>query len=93
MRVKRSRANQALGSAIRSTREQRGYSQEAFAARAGLDRANYGAIERGEGQRHRRHRCQGRDRSWRERRRAVHARGALTLALATTIGRPSPMTW
>jgi XRE family transcriptional regulator, regulator of sulfur utilization len=31
-----------------ATREERGYSQEALAARAGLDRANYGAIERGE---------------------------------------------
>jgi transcriptional regulator with XRE-family HTH domain len=48
MPPKRSKANQALARAIRTTREQRGYSQEAFAARAGLDRANYGAIERGE---------------------------------------------
>lgn len=48
MAVKRSPANQALGRALRSARAQRGYSQEAFAAHAGLDRANYGAIERGE---------------------------------------------
>jgi transcriptional regulator with XRE-family HTH domain len=48
MPAKRSKANQAIARAIRTTREQRGYSQEAFAARAGLDRANYGAIERGE---------------------------------------------
>jgi transcriptional regulator with XRE-family HTH domain len=33
---------------MRSARQQRGYSQEAFAAHAGLDRGNYGAIERGE---------------------------------------------
>jgi len=46
--VKRSPANQALGRTVRSAREQSGYSQEAFAAHAGLDRANYGAIERGE---------------------------------------------
>jgi transcriptional regulator with XRE-family HTH domain len=48
MPAKRSKANQALARAIGSTREQRGYSQEAFASRAGLDRSNYGAIERGE---------------------------------------------
>jgi transcriptional regulator with XRE-family HTH domain len=48
MPAKRSKANQALARAIRSTREQRGYSQEAFAERAGLDRSNYRAIERGE---------------------------------------------
>jgi transcriptional regulator with XRE-family HTH domain len=48
MPAKRSKANQALARAIRTTREERGCSQEAFAARAGLDRANYGAIERGE---------------------------------------------
>jgi DNA-binding XRE family transcriptional regulator len=45
---KKSRANQALGKAIRSTRHERGFSQEAFARHAGLDRSNYGAIERGE---------------------------------------------
>jgi DNA-binding XRE family transcriptional regulator len=46
--AKRSPANQALGRTLRSARARRGYSQETFAARAGLDRANYGAIERGE---------------------------------------------
>jgi transcriptional regulator with XRE-family HTH domain len=48
MPSKKSAANQALGRALRELRAERGYSQEAFAARAGLDRANYGAIERGE---------------------------------------------
>lgn len=48
MPAKKSKANQALGRAMRSTREQRGYSQEVFAARVGLARSNYGAIERGE---------------------------------------------
>lgn len=48
MPAKGSKANQALAHAIRSTREQRGYSQKVFAARVGLDRSNYGAIERGE---------------------------------------------
>ena len=38
----------ALGAAVRSARMQRAYNQEAFAARAGLDRSYYGAIERGE---------------------------------------------
>jgi len=38
----------ALGRAIRATRLQRGYSQEGFAAHAGLDRSYYGAVERGE---------------------------------------------
>jgi transcriptional regulator with XRE-family HTH domain len=45
---KRSAANQSLGAAIRSTREERGYSQEAAARRIGIDRGNYGAVERGE---------------------------------------------
>jgi len=40
--------NQALGAAMRSAREEQGYGQEQFAARAGLDRSYYGAIERGE---------------------------------------------
>jgi transcriptional regulator with XRE-family HTH domain len=39
---------QALGAAVRSARREHGYAQEAFAARAGLDRSYYGAIERGE---------------------------------------------
>jgi transcriptional regulator with XRE-family HTH domain len=37
-----------LGEAIRSIREQQGYTQEAFAAHSGIDRSYYGAIERGE---------------------------------------------
>jgi transcriptional regulator with XRE-family HTH domain len=44
----KSEAARALGKAIREVRAQRGYSQEAFAAYAGLDRSYYGAIERGE---------------------------------------------
>jgi transcriptional regulator with XRE-family HTH domain len=39
---------QALGRAIREVRIERGFSQEGFAAHAGLDRGYYGAIERGE---------------------------------------------
>jgi transcriptional regulator with XRE-family HTH domain len=39
---------QALGAAVRSARMQRGYRQEEFASRTGLDRSYYGAIERGE---------------------------------------------
>lgn len=38
----------ALGQQIRRLRETRNISQEEFAARAGLDRAYYGGIERGE---------------------------------------------
>ena len=38
----------ALGKQIRSLREQSELSQEAFADHAGLDRAYYGGIERGE---------------------------------------------
>ena len=38
----------AIGRHIRDQRKAHGYSQEAFAARAGLDRAYYGGIERGE---------------------------------------------
>lgn len=37
-----------LGLQIRKVRKERGYSQEDFAARAGLDRAYYGGVERGE---------------------------------------------
>ncbi len=48
MPAKKSSAHRALGRAIRATRLERGYSQEAVAARAGLDRSYYGAIERGE---------------------------------------------
>lgn len=48
MPPKKSAANVALGLAARSLRVDRGLAQEAFAARARMDRANYGAIERGE---------------------------------------------
>jgi DNA-binding XRE family transcriptional regulator len=36
------------GRSIRSTREQKRYSQEAFAPHAGFDRSSYDAIEHGE---------------------------------------------
>jgi transcriptional regulator with XRE-family HTH domain len=48
MPPKKSAANQALGKAIRQTRQERGLAQEAFAARARIDRSYFGAIERGE---------------------------------------------
>jgi transcriptional regulator with XRE-family HTH domain len=48
MPAKKSPANQALARAIRAARVRRGYNQESFAARAGVDRSYYGAIERGE---------------------------------------------
>ena len=48
MPAKKSAANQALGKAVRAARSERGYSQEAFARHAGLDRAYCGGIERGE---------------------------------------------
>jgi transcriptional regulator with XRE-family HTH domain len=48
MPTKKSKANQNLGRSIRSTREQKRYSQERFARHAGFERSNYGAIERGE---------------------------------------------
>jgi XRE family transcriptional regulator, regulator of sulfur utilization len=48
MPSKKSPANQALGNAMRTIRRERGDSQEAFAPRAGIERSNYGAIERGE---------------------------------------------
>ena len=38
----------ALGKQIRNLREKSGLSQEAFASEAGLDRAYYGGVERGE---------------------------------------------
>jgi transcriptional regulator with XRE-family HTH domain len=41
-------ASQALGRAIREVRVERRFSQEGFAAQAGIDRSYYGAIERGE---------------------------------------------
>jgi transcriptional regulator with XRE-family HTH domain len=48
VRGKKSKANQALGQTIRAARHERGLSQEAVAARAGIDRSYYSAIERGE---------------------------------------------
>jgi len=48
MPAKKSAAIQAVGEAIRSARRERGYAQEAFAARVGLDRSYLGAVERGE---------------------------------------------
>jgi transcriptional regulator with XRE-family HTH domain len=39
MAAKKSPANQALARAIRAARAERGYSQESFAARAGIDRS------------------------------------------------------
>lgn len=45
---KKSALTQAVGAVIRSVREGRGESLEAFAARVELDRGNYAAIERGE---------------------------------------------
>jgi transcriptional regulator with XRE-family HTH domain len=40
--------NNAIGNNIRNRRKALKYSQEEFAEHIGLDRANYGAIERGE---------------------------------------------
>ena len=48
MPAKKSKANQALGKAIRAVRKQQGYTQETFALKADIDRSYYGAIERGE---------------------------------------------
>jgi transcriptional regulator with XRE-family HTH domain len=48
MPTKKSPANQALGRAIQALRKKQGYTQESFAAEAGIDRSYYGAIERGE---------------------------------------------
>ena len=48
MPPKKSKANQALGKAIRAIRKQQGYTQETFALQADIDRSYYGAIERGE---------------------------------------------
>jgi len=48
MPAKKSAAVQAVGEAIRSARRERGYAQETFAARVGLDRSYFGAVERGE---------------------------------------------
>ena len=38
----------ALGAKIRTVRQAKGFSQEGFAAEAGLGRSYYGGIERGE---------------------------------------------
>jgi transcriptional regulator with XRE-family HTH domain len=40
--------NEAVGRAIRDSRKEHGYTQEAFALAAGLDRSYMGAVERGE---------------------------------------------
>jgi transcriptional regulator with XRE-family HTH domain len=40
-------SRRAFAKAIRTAREQAGYSQEAFARSVGLDRSYYRAIERG----------------------------------------------
>jgi transcriptional regulator with XRE-family HTH domain len=40
--------NEAVGRAIRDARKEHGYTQEAFALAAGLDRSYMGAVERGE---------------------------------------------
>ena len=40
--------SEAVGRTIRDARKERGYSQEAFALAAGLDRSYMGAVERGE---------------------------------------------
>ncbi|HTZ85644.1 MAG TPA: helix-turn-helix transcriptional regulator [Solirubrobacteraceae bacterium] len=41
-------SQQALAKAIRTERERAGFSQEAFALHAGLDRSYYSAVERGD---------------------------------------------
>jgi transcriptional regulator with XRE-family HTH domain len=48
MPPKKSKANRALGDAIRTIRSQQGQTQESFAIKAGIDRSYYGALERGE---------------------------------------------
>jgi transcriptional regulator with XRE-family HTH domain len=48
MPAKKSAAAQALGEAIRAARREQGYGQDAFAARVGMDRSYFGAVERGE---------------------------------------------
>jgi XRE family transcriptional regulator, regulator of sulfur utilization len=48
MPAEKSSAARAMGEAIRSARQERGYAQETFAARIGLDRSYFGAVERGE---------------------------------------------
>ncbi len=48
MPSKKSRESRALGRAFRATRREKGYTQESFALKAGIDRSYYGALERGE---------------------------------------------
>jgi transcriptional regulator with XRE-family HTH domain len=48
MPAKKSAAVRALGEAIRAARREQGYGQDGFAARVGLDRSYFGAVERGE---------------------------------------------
>lgn len=47
-RVAQERNKKKVGEAIRRRRKELGYSQERFAAFAGIERARYGRIERGE---------------------------------------------
>ncbi len=46
--AKKTALNEAVGRAIRQARKEQGYTQEAFALTAGLDRSYMGAVERGE---------------------------------------------
>jgi transcriptional regulator with XRE-family HTH domain len=48
MPPEKSPSSVAIGGAIRAFRKERGYTQEAFASEAGIDRSYFGAIERGE---------------------------------------------
>jgi len=48
MPPRKTATNEAIGRAIRDARKAQGYTQEAFALAAGLDRSYMGAIERGE---------------------------------------------
>lgn len=45
---KKSPTTVAFGRAVREVRVERAFSQEGFAAHAGIDRSYYGSIERGE---------------------------------------------
>ena len=46
--ARKTRVTIAFGAAARAARVERAYTQEDFAAHAGIDRSYYGAIERGE---------------------------------------------
>jgi transcriptional regulator with XRE-family HTH domain len=48
MPKRKTAVNEALGRAIRDARKEQGYTQEAFALAAGLDRSHMGSVERGE---------------------------------------------